>query len=378
MTAVIPTQDRLIAKEVALGVIRERTYPETHIGLASIAPWLEVQSDDAIFQYIQDGGSGLAPARAEDAEAEQMYAEETFGEGRAALVDWSLKNHYSASDVSRYRQGAYIAGQVPGLNMSLVTGSIVEGFAAKVARDDAERQKRLYNRIEWLIQKAVWTNANTTNGKVKYNVEYNRPADQASAVNTLWSSADSDPIADINTLNDTMWNRYGLRLRRAITSEKVMRNLVNSSKFAARSGLAGSSGPSSAKIDPYYLIDGWDWRAAAAIIEGATGVRFDAPYDAVIRTRSRGSKTTSITRFSPENKILFLPDEATISEVASDEIGFGKTLTSPHVEGNWTPGFYEWEKTFDHDPWGTDRGTGVKAFPVFPHMDLSWVLTVLS
>jgi hypothetical protein len=65
-----------------------------------------------------------------------------------------------------------------------------------------------------------------------------------------------------------------------------------------------------------------------------------------------------------------------VNSFVETEIGFAKTLTSPHPMGNWQPGFYEWERE-TVDPWGYDVGTGVKAFPVFPHMDLTYTLTVL-
>jgi hypothetical protein len=61
-----------------------------------------------------------------------------------------------------------------------------------------------------------------------------------------------------------------------------------------------------------------------------------------------------------------------------DTIGFGATLTSPHPEGNWTSGFYEWERDTGPDPWGFDRGNGIKAFPVMPHMELSYAMRVLA
>jgi hypothetical protein len=90
-------------KEVALGVIRERPYPEGHIGLTQIAPFLSVGSDDVIFDYIKDGLSvGLAPARAEDAESELSQKDMLVsGSGRASVIDWALKDEYSASDVTR-------------------------------------------------------------------------------------------------------------------------------------------------------------------------------------------------------------------------------------------------------------------------------------
>jgi hypothetical protein len=58
-------------------------------------------------------------------------------------------------------------------------------------------------------------------------------------------------------------------------------------------------------------------------------------------------------------------------------LGFGKTLTSPHPEGNWQSGFYEWERETE-DPWGTDRGTGIKAFPVFPYMQYTFTMIPIA
>ena len=41
-----------------------------------------------------------------------------------------------------------------------------------------------------------------------------------------------------------------------------------------------------------------------------------------------------------------------------------------------TPGFYAWEKDYGQDPWGYALGTGIKAFPVFPHMELTYNMKV--
>jgi hypothetical protein len=124
-----------------------------------------------------------------------------------------------------------------------------------------------------------------------------------------------------------------------------------------------------------YLIDGWGPSAAQAIIEQQTGCRFEV-YDSVYRSRAVGSTTVVNNRFMSENKILFLPDPEDVAEL-DDAIGFARTLTSPHPEGNWTSGFYEFEIE-TRDPWGLDRGTGIKAFPVFPHLDLTYTMIPLA
>src|ERR1044072_1419974 len=112
--------DRLVRKEVALGSIREKLPPSNHIGL-KYCPFKDVETDDVIFDYIKGGLSeGLAPARAEDAEAELAMKDElTYGQGRAAVIDWSLKDRYVASDVTRYRDALLIAQATQGITNDL-------------------------------------------------------------------------------------------------------------------------------------------------------------------------------------------------------------------------------------------------------------------
>lgn len=378
--APFPQQDRLVRKEVALGTIREMTPPLQHLGLSLLAPFLQVASDDVIFDYAKGLTDGLAPARAEDAESELAQKDLLFGgTGRAAVIDWALKDHYTASDVSRYRESLIVQSRL-GVNsvaLPLTIDNVVNDFRTKVAREDALRRRKLDNRIEWLIMQAMSTGGITYNdGKIKFTVDFVRPAgqqDQAPA-GGLWSLTTSDPIKDILAVQDLMYDTYGVRMTRAITSRKVLNNIMNSDKFIARSGLAVSPVTGGTPVDPKYLIDGWGPSAAQAIVERQTGLTF-IEYDSVYRTRTVGGSTIVNNRFLPQNAVIFLPDPGDVAEIGS-ELGFGKTLTSPHPEGNWQPGFYEWEEE-TKDPWGLNRGTGIKAFPVFPHMDLTFKMLVL-
>lgn len=385
-----PAQDRLIRKEVALGTLREIEPPKTHIGTRVLAPFQEVASDDVIFDYAKGLTDGLAPARAEDAESELAQKDLAYGGvGRAAVIDWALKDHYVASDVTRYREALLIQSRISGdnsINLPLSVGNMVEDFRSKVARDDALRRRKLDNRIEWMIMQSLETGGITYNdGKIQFVVDFGRPAgqtNQAPAGGT-WDLTTSDPIGDILAMQEFMYDTYGVRMTRAITSRKVLNNILNSDRFAARSGLAvsgygvadtGETEVSGTPIDPRYLIDGWGPSAAQAVLERATNVQF-IEYDSVYRTRPVGSNTVTNNRFLSDNKIFFLPDPDDVDEL-DDAIGFGKTLSSPHPEGNWTAGYYEWEED-TKDPWGTTRGTGIKAFPVFPHMDLTYTMAVL-
>jgi hypothetical protein len=363
------SQDRLVRKEVALGVIREYEPPQDHMGLRLIAPFREVQSDDVIFSYTRGLTAGLAPARAEDAESELAGKDDSIGSGRASLIDWAIKDHYDASDVTRYREGLILGGLAGAENLSLVTRSITEDWSNKVARDTMLRRRKLDNRIEWLIMSALDTGAITYNdGKISFSVNYGRPAGQQNMVTPsgqLWSSGTADPIGDILAVQQQAEDAYGVELNRVIISKKIMRQLRKSEKFT--NALIGAH--------PLYTVTGWGDQAAMDFVAQQTGVQFIV-YDSVYRTRPLGSNTVTNTRFTRDNVAIFLPSEATVNELASD-IGFGATLTAPHPEGNWTPGYYEWERS-TVDPWGHDMGTGIKAFPVLPHLDLTYVMQVLA
>lgn len=376
--------DRLVRKETALGVVREIVPPQNHIGLQVVAPWLQVATDDVIFDYAKGLTDGLAPARAEDAESELAQKDDTFvGTGRASVIDWSLKDHYVASDVSRYREALLIAEQTRDtLSLPLTVSSMTEGFLAKVARDTARRRRKLDNRLEWLIMTAISTGAIAYNdGKISFSVDYGRPAAQAAsnAANDLakagvtdgainFSGTTHDPIGFVLGIQEFMYDTYGVRMTRAIASRKFLNSLWRSDKFRPLTGFTDAS------ADPRYLIAGWSPQAAIQAVQAATGVTF-IEYDSVYRTRPIGSNTVTNNRFLPEQRVIFLPEESDVNEFADTEIGFGKTLTSPHPMGNWQPGFYEWERETE-DPWGRDVGTGVKAFPVFPHMDLTYAVDV--
>lgn len=378
--------NRLVRKEVSLGAIRERQVPQNHIGLAQIAPWLDVATDDVIFDYIKGGlQEGLAPARAEDAEAELAQKDDlSYGEGRAAIVDWSLKDRYSASDVSRFREnlliqerlGGTINGQPGDLRF---TGSTVEDFNRRVARHDALRKRKLDNRIEWLIMTGFHAGTISYNdGKIKFTVDYGRPADQNSITppGGLWNTSTCDPIGDVLAAQQMVYDRTGVTMDRGLISKKAVMNLWKSDRFLAALGLPIVGGTLNAPLDPKYLgLAGYSPEGALAVLERATGVTFTI-YDTVYQTRPIGSATFSNTRFVPENKVVLWPSEGQLGEIDDTEIGFAKTLNAPHPEGNWTNGFYEWEDE-TKDPWQHVRGSGVKAFPVFPYLQMTFTYVVL-
>lgn len=371
-------QDRIVRKEVALGQIRDIAPPQGHIGL-QIAPFEPVDSDDVIFEYITPEVTGLVPARAEDAESELAQKDDSVGEGRASLIDWAEKLHYDASDVTRYREYLAMAALAAGGSTAfpLTAGRMTETMAAKFAKDRAGLRKKIDNRIEWLVLQALVEGVITyDDGKIKFSVDYQRPANQQdeAPAGGLWSLTTSDPIGDANAIIDTMFTAHGVTMGQGWCSRKVARSLLNSDRWAARSGMASTAG--GGPVDPAYLIAGWSSEQVLAVFEAQTGIKLHV-YDSVYRTRAIGSTTTVNNRFMADNKLVLLPKAEEIAELEGGGVGFAKTLTSPHPEGDWQSGFYEWEQG-TKDPWGQDVGAGIKAFPVFPYLEYTYVATVLA
>lgn len=377
-------RDRLVRQETALGVVREIVPPESHIAL-QLFPFMEVPTDDVLFEYARGITDGLAPARAEDAESELAQKDDIFGgEARASVIDWAVKDHYVASDVSRYRDWLTIKESMRDQQvLNLTVDSMTKDFAGKMARDTLRRRRKLDNRIEWMGMTSLSAGVLAYNdGKIKFSVDWGRPPAQSAmapasnpigmgAFGSAWNTTPnntSDPIGDITKIQQHAWNTYGVKITRALISRQGLNNILNSAFFAQRTGIVLNPGATPLMGDPRYLIDGWGPNAAVAIVQQQTGLTF-FEYDSVYRTRNVGSTTTTLNRFVPENRVIFLPEEADINEFDETGLGLGKFLTSPHPAGNWTPGFYEWEKEFGVDPWGLDAGTGIKTFPVFPHME---------
>lgn len=379
--------DRLVRKEVSLGAIRELQPPDDHIGL-QIAPFLDVASDNVIFDYIKGGlQDGLAPARAEDAEAELAQKDDLlYGAGRAAIVDWSLKDKYTSSDVTRYREDLFVQQQLAGVSSQLslnYNGRAAAEFQSKIARHDRARRRRLDNRLEWLIMSQAMATGKIiyNDGKIKFTVDFGRPADQQDVVpvSGVWNvgtNANFDPIGDLIAENDKVYNRTGVRFTRGLLSTRIVNSLWKSPRFLAAVGMPVVGGTPNVTLDPNYLgLNGYTPQGALAIVEQATGINFSV-YDSVYRTRPVGGTTFTNNRFVADDKVILFPSEGDLGEIDDTEIGFAKTLTAPHAEGNWSSGWYEWEDE-SKDPWMHVRGSGIKAFPVFPYMEYTSVLDVL-
>lgn len=385
--------DRLVRKEESLGAIREMDVPREHIGL-QLAPFLDVNSDDVIFEYIKGGlQEGLAPARAEDAEAELAQKDELlYGQGRASIIDWSLKDRYSSSDVTRYREDLFLQQRAGGvlsqLNFNAPRRTQAD-FEARVARHDALRRRKLDNRLELLIMTGLFTGQIAYNdGKIKFTVNYGRPAGQqdVAPAGGLWSATTADPIGDLLAIQQTARDTYGIELREGIMSTRILNNMWKSTRFLAALGVPIVGGTLNAPLDPNYLgLAGYNRAGALAVVEAATGIKFRV-YDAYYRSRPIGSTTFTTNRFTDDAQLLLKPTDnldqadsrSSLLTRPIDDLStsFAATLTSPHPEGNWSSGYYEWEDE-TRDPWMHVRGSGIKAFPVFPYLEMSWVMRVL-
>jgi hypothetical protein len=371
-------QDRLLRTEVALGTVRQLVPLEGMWGL-NFAPIKEIDSDNfVIYQAVGDAQTGMAPARADDAEAELFQQDEVRpGEGRGRTVDWALKSWYNTSSVNSHREMQRALDALRG------TGNITDGqsidnlvanFNAKVIRDTIARRRRLEMRLNWLAMTSMVEGVLAYNdGKIKFSVNWGRPAGQHRfAPNSgLYNSTTHDPIDDIRRIQQDGRDKYGLLINEAYCSQKYLDSFYRSAKFAQLSGTAGAS-----LQDLAYLLPGFGPGSAVSIVEERTGMKFTV-IDEVYRNRAVGATTYTTTRWLPEDEVLFKPSNDQIEALDDTGVGFASTLTSPHPAGNWTPGWYEWEKDYGQDPWAYAVGNGIKAFPVFPWLKVTYNMKVV-
>lgn len=362
------SQDRLVRQEVALGLIRELVPDQTLIGL-NYFPMKDVPADDVVFYYAQAASTGLAPARADDAEAE-LFQQDEFapGEGRARLIDWALKSRYQTSAVNTHRSFLRAAEKLRDGSFDATISNLVEEFRGKVSDDTIKRRERLDLRLNWLAMQSLVEGSIVYNdGKIKFSIDWGRPADQhrIAPLSGTYAADTHDPINDIRAIKTLARKRYGVEIREAICSQDWLDTFWKARMFALRTGVVGAT---NAEIP--YLLSGWGPGSAIAIVEQETGIKFTV-HDSVYRTRAIGSTNTVNNRWLPRDEVIFLPGEEEINAYDDTGLGFGKTLTSPHPMGNWTSGYYEWERE-RIDPWVYEVGTGIKALPIMPHADLTF------
>lgn len=372
----VPTS-RLVRQEVALGLVRQLVPSKELIGL-QLAPFKEIKADDFVIQLANGTSTRMAPARADDAESE-LFQNDDFlpGEYRGRTVDWALKSRYNTSDINTHRDAIKAAEKLrdSGITYPFVDVTVSD-MNERIAEHTVMRREALDMRLNWLIMESLVNAAVAYNdGKIKFAVNWGRPAAQhhfAPASGT-YASTTHDPVADIQAVKTDARRRYGISIKRAICSQEYLDTFWLSEKFRLLAmGVAGAGAEAS---DLPYIVPGWGPDSAVQMVERITGVKFTV-HDSVYMTRDIGSQTFVNNRWFPIDDVLFLPDEDEINTFDETGLGLGKMLTSPHVAGNNTPGFYAWEKDYGQDPWGYALGTGIKAFPVFPHMNKTYNMKV--
>lgn len=359
------TAARLVNKDVMLGMVRELEPPQDHIGL-SLLPLENVNSDEVIWDSVKGLTAGLAPARSMDAESELAQKDEVVGTGKASIIDWAVKDRWNASDVMRYREITAFAGAD---SLPRTIGAITGDWETRMARAALKRRRQLDNRLEWLCWSAIEGTVTYSDGRIAFSVDYGIPGGQKNvAPATTWDQTTADPIGNVLAWRETVRNNTGVELRRAVTSRKVLFNVMNNSKFAQM--FSGQN--------PFYMFNNrFGIQQATETLANATDMEWYV-YDASYRTRPFGSTAITNTRFNNDKKVYLFPGQGEVINYSGYDngLGLGSVLTSPHPEGNFTPGFYEWEQD-RKDPWGYDQGTGIKAFPVIYQPDVLFNATVL-
>ena len=326
-------------------------------------PFIDVPTTKVIFEQADPTVENLAPFRAPDAEAEMFKSEDYVREGSAELGDWALKSFYRSSDVTNFRNTAQMIGMSTTIDMQR------QQFAARVARDTVTRRQAIDNQLERLVTDSIFTGTcSYDDGKRKFSVNWGRPANQQTqTVTVMWDDSTANIIEDIKNVKRFMRDTHGVIITRALTSQRVLDQFANPDKFMLITGIVGG--------DPNYLTPGWGEEMARNIIQAQTGVAFEA-YDSGLRVRN--GDNYEINRFTDERDIVYMPDESAFTPTRDLGIRFGGMLTAPHVMNNMQTGYYSWQHEHEKDPWNSEVGTGLQAFPIFTEMELTYTQRVLA
>lgn len=364
--------DRVVRKEVNLGVIREMTEPEDLI-YPSIAPMMDVPTDDFIFDRVTPHfSSGMVPARAQNAESE--LAQHDFkagGQARGSVIDWAHKDFYDATDVYNYRAAQDVLDRLGGtVNVPAYLQGSANDLASKMARDQADRVSRIHRRFEHIVTTSLYTGTYVYNGSnISFETAWGQPADQRdiTPASGTYAADTHDPINDILAVQEAAFERYGIQFDRVLGSRKAFNTFFRSAKFIPRTGFTAQQGIGMDDM-PYLIGNAWGPQAGLNFVMEQTGLT-PIIYDSVYREGGTAK------RYIPQDRLIFLPSESSISAFDSTAIGFAKTCTAPHPEGNFTAGLYEWEDT-QKDPWQLVAGTGIKAYPIMNHMECVYSMQV--
>jgi len=368
-------------KEVALGTVRDLPVDQRFLW-PRFAPLLDKPADEFTFQVEVHGSDLMAPAADESAESETYEDDTFFGEGRGSVIDWRINNRTKPSDVNNARLLEQAMAQYRSTGAVIPTQfqAQAQQYSTKLTRDAIKRRQMLDFRLEWMFTQGLSTGAiNYDNGKgFRFQTPFGLPVDQlnqAPASTVLWDAGvDHDPIGDIDAIQEFMNDTYDISVDTMIISPKALRKMVRSKFFYPRTGLAIPAGIG--PRDMGYINPNFGEQEAVNIITQATGIRNVVVYDAKRRVKALGANSRpTMERFIPEGQVIFLPSIEAAGDLLGTEIGFAKTITTPHPEGNWSSGFYTFEEE-GTDPWGVKHGTGIKAMCIFPAIWLSYSLQV--
>lgn len=185
-------------------------------------------------------------------------------------------------------------------------------------------------RREWIAMTSVWSGGvNYVEGNVNVQVDFGYTTEQKPVLTGTdkWDDFEnSTPLDDIQTWVDA-WRAKGIRLRRAMTSQKIItllrRNLsIRKHYHGDPSGLAQPPGLTKAQLDSVF-----------SEMEFPVLVAYDTQARTEDRALTGGKLAFSTVRMVPENRFILLPDgplgnylwakttEEMIAEIEAEQTG---------------------------------------------------------
>ncbi len=300
-------------------------------------PFADVASDELLLN-INVPEKPIAPFVTLDSEAPRDQ-EEILAQMRTSLAYIRFKKVFNESDLR-------IFGLRDGVqdNPTLV-GQMQSEARAKILRHVARLNDAVQARLEWLAISALRGQITYDDTRIKFSVSFPGVYTGGTTSFTKWDQTNANPIRDINRWIEEMAVVTGEDPAVIVAGRKVWRIMAESTALQnlfttwRGGGTATDMGPAllSSMFNDYFNLE-------------------RVTYDARITSRTysaTGVPAVSRDRILDEKYIMILPAGPA-----------GRMATSPNPIDFGGTGLYSWTQQHQ-DPWITEIGVGINAFPEF-------------
>jgi hypothetical protein len=339
------------------GIVQDLPIPEDYLGL-DLLPMRDVPGDRLQWDIFKNENP-IAPFVALDAESPRMD-DEIITSAFADIAYIRFKRVLYEHDLRILRE--FGQGPVRSVDQPGAMEMMANAARNKILRQGERLSRSVDARIEWLcINSLLGSVSVSANSYSQVQMGYTYPVMTVTPGYGTWDdTTNSDPLRDMNDWFTDLLFDVGTMVAGRKVFSYLMRNANMRRQLFVGAGITAATLPS---IVTRNVVEGF--------LRQELGIQarfYDARY--TTRTDSGTGVTVTMSKFLPDNKVIFLPTERV-----------GYTASAPAPQNNYKTGKFAW--TVDpsapgarKDPWVHELGVGFYGLPVLELPQRVMVATV--